>query len=93
MAADGQGRGGVSRLAGMSVAVPSTVPLSWKVTVPVGTVVLGEAAVTVAVNVTAWPATAGLAVAAREVVVAVTTTGVIVSLKLPLLAAMLVVPA
>ena len=44
----------------LSVAEPSVVVPSMKVTVPVGVPLPGAAAVTVAVNVTDWPNTAGL---------------------------------
>ena len=76
------------------MAVPSTVVPSWKVTVPVGTA-LEEAVVTVAVKMTVWPATAGLAEATSEVAVgAAVKAAAIVSLKLLLeLAARVDVPA
>ena len=44
-----------------SIPVPRTVEPSSKVTVPVGTPDPGESAVIVAVNVTDWPKTDGLA--------------------------------
>src|ERR1700716_1445604 len=62
------------------VAVPATMtwltqppmltPASWKVTVPVGTPEPGAFAETVAVNVTPWPETDGLADELSTVVVA-----------------------
>src|ERR1700730_11598511 len=45
-------------------------PPSWKVTVPVGVPAPGGFAVTVAVNVTTWPATEGLTEELSAVVVA-----------------------
>src|ERR1700694_5898392 len=45
-------------------------PPSWKVTVPVGVPAPGGLAVTVAVKVTVWPTTDGLADELTEVVVA-----------------------
>ena len=61
-AADRQGAGaeGGSRPRNSSGAGTDVVVPSMKVTVPVGTPAPGDAAATVAVNVTAWPKTLGL---------------------------------
>ena len=53
----------------LSAPVPSVVVPSLKVTVPVGVPAPGATAVTVAVKVTAWPNTEGLAKEASAVVV------------------------
>ena len=45
----------------LNVPVPSVVPPSLKVTLPVGVPLPGAAAVTVAVKVTDWPKTEGFA--------------------------------
>jgi hypothetical protein len=69
--------------------VPSGVVPSWKVTVPVGVPAPGALAVTVAVNVTAWPNTEGLAEAVTIVLVPSALTvwvsvADVLALKLPL---------
>src|ERR1051326_6871402 len=51
----------------LNVPVPRVVAPSLKVTVPVGVPLPGAVAVTVAVNVTDWPETEGLAEEARAV--------------------------
>ena len=71
-----------------SVAVPSTVVMSLKVTVPVGFPLPGALACTVAVNVTACPTTAGFTLEVTPVVVASFWTtslypGVALARKLP----------
>lgn len=53
----------------LKLPVPKVVAPSLKVTVPVGVPVAGEVALTVAVNVTLWPTTAGFAEGETEVVV------------------------
>ena len=53
----------------LRVLVATGVPPSLKMTVPVGVPVLGEVAVTVAVKVTDWPKTDGLADEVTTVVV------------------------
>jgi len=68
-----------------SVPVPRVVPLSLKVTVPVGTPVLGAFAVTVAVNVTEFPAMEGSSeeVIAVEVPASLTVTVAVLVVALP----------
>ncbi len=58
----------------LRVPVPMTAPLSLKVTVPLGVPLPGATAFTVAVKVTAWPDTEGLAEEPTAVVVAAALT-------------------
>ena len=63
-------------VAGLTVSDPIAVPLAKNVTTPVGVPAAGLAGVTVAVNVTGWPPTAGLLELVKVVVVAVETVTV-----------------
>src|SRR6516225_900750 len=75
---------------GPTATVPRTALPSWNVTVPVGVVAPGATAATVAVSVTAWPVTAGLADDFRVTVVAAGLTVTVVAAEV--LAAKPVVP-
>jgi hypothetical protein len=66
------------------VPVPSVVPLSLKVTVPVGAAE-PVAWATVAVKITVWPETAGFSEELTEVVVAVVPAAVIATVTVLLL--------
>src|SRR5262245_61338271 len=88
------GRAVVGRLARpllSSVTVPSVVDPVWKVTVPAGIPAPDAVVVTVAVKVTVWPNTEGLAGLTATVVVVV--AGVTTWVTVPELAAKVVSPA